>query len=503
MLKLRAAPVWISLGRFLLQALAGWLVWAATPGLGEQSYLAALALVPFFFSLSGLKPSAAMRYGVSGGLLYIIPGKWSTFATAIAAMNLDGWLQGGAVLLFFLSYCLPFVWFAGLWARFAVWQQRALMPWLGGFGFAALIVLSPSVFPYTPVVMISALPQWIQLADVGGEALLLGLLLTVNLAVFQLLWHALHRQFRLASLVSLLLPLTVAWGYALWVLPSWQQTAPESVSILSLQAQWPRNSSDHLLLRDTARKRPLSAIELTRVGLQENPSCQMVVWPESARAPSLPDRACAAAADLAVEYQRAVLASCLDSDAQGRYFPARLFTAAGLLGEHRKSRLIPLYESPIQTGPEDLQPGSGPDVLKAPGLPALSPSICYEVHFRHDLRQATQNGAQVLVHMANFAVFRHPAISAWDLAMTRLRAVETRRAVVRSVNGGSAGMVLPTGEWLPTAPQGESGSRCFMAPVHSETSMYVRWGDRVFGLCFVVILMLMWVSARRPGANMT
>lgn len=496
------APGWTGLGRVALQGCSGALVWAATPGLGAQPYLSILTLAPFLFSLTGLKPARAMLYGLSGGLFYSLPGKWSTFATASATLNLPSALNIILVLFFFLSYCLPFVLFAGLWARCSPWHAHALMPWLGGFAFAALMVYCPHLFPYTPAVMISALPALIQLADLGGEALVLGLLMSMNLAVFQLLSALLQGQSCAVAVLNISLPPLIALSYAHLVLPRWQQGTPEQASILSLQAQWPRNSSDRLLLRDSARQRPLSAIELTRSGLAQDPACALVVWPESARLPRLPDQACAAAAQLAGEYQRAILASCLDSDDHGRYFPARLFNASGLIGEHRKSRLIPVFESPIKPHPHQIRPGHGPDVLHAPGLPAMSPSICYEVHFRHDLREATKSGAGVLVHMANFAVFRHATISEWDLAMTRFRAVETRRAVVRSVNAGLAGMILPSGHWQATVAAGESGARCFRAPLHHAISVYVRWGDSVFLGCLGVLVLLMLATTSQTRASL-
>lgn len=486
-----------ALRRVLFQSLCGLLVWAASPGLGEQYWLAGLALTPFLLSVQGLAARRAAAWGLLGGMLYIIPGKWGTFANAIGSMGQGQLLETASVVLFFSLFCLPFVLLAILWSWLQRWQRLALMPWAAGFVFATLITYLPSVFPYTPAAMISSVPLLIQLADVGGEPLLLGLLLTINFGFFRLL--VLRRQGWRAALLAIVLPLLLMTGYGAWSLPQWQHTGGDSVSVLGLQAQWPSGSSDSLLLRDSARRRPLSAVELTRVGLAQNPQCDVVVWPESSRVRSLPDRACLRAAELSFEYSTPILASCHDQDAQGRYFPARLYTPQGLAGEHRKSRLVPVYEKPLAAGAHDLQAGAGPDVLTAPGLSPLSASICYEIHFRHDLRQAAREGAQLLLHMANFAVFRSRKISEWDLAMTRLRAVEARRSIVRSVNAGRAGMVLPSGHWQSDVAAGESGATCHSAPLNTHLSLYTRFGDGLFWAVLLLILGGLWITALPPA----
>ncbi|MEN8720632.1 MAG: nitrilase-related carbon-nitrogen hydrolase [Oceanococcaceae bacterium] len=464
-------------GRLLLQALSGALVWAASPGLGEQFWLAAVALAPLFLSLHGTRGWRAAAWGGLGGMLYIVPGKWSTFATAIATMGVSALAQVAYVLIFFALFALPFALFAWAWQRLSAYHDAAAASWLGGFGLTALILHVPTVFPYTPAVMLTGSPVLIQLADVGGEPLLLGLLLTLNIGLAQLIAE---RRLCWSSGVAVLVPLAVTLSYGAYSLPHWQGPAQPSLSVLTLQGQWPWRSGDGLLLRDRIGSRPLSLVELTRAGLAASPNCDLVIWPESARVPTLPDRTCARGATLAAELGVPILATCHVPHEQAQSFAARLYTPDGLAGEHRKSRLVPMYETRWREDTFSLQPGGGMQLLSAPDLPPLAPAICYEAHFRHDLRRSVADGAQWIAHMANFAVFRHIEIHHWDLAMTRLRAVETRRSILRSVNAGIAGVVQPSGEWEPAAAAGESAARCMPVPVQSGLSVYARHGDRLF-----------------------
>ena len=70
--------------RLGLQSLSGILVWAATPGLGGHAVLASIAFVPLLLSLQSVRGWAAFGWGLFGGLIYIIPGKWTTFVNAAA-----------------------------------------------------------------------------------------------------------------------------------------------------------------------------------------------------------------------------------------------------------------------------------------------------------------------------------------------------------------------------------------------------------------------------------
>lgn len=467
------------LSRFLLQALSGALVWAASPGLGEQGWLAAVALVPFFLSLHGTRGWRAGAWGGIGGMLYIVPGKWSTFATAIGAMGVSAPLELAYVVGFFALFALPFAVFAGVWQGLGLRKAGIAAPWLGGFGLAALILLSPVVFPYTPAVMLTAYPVLIQLAELGGEPLVLGLLLTLNLGLAQLV---IHRRLRWSTFVAVLAPLVATLAYGSVSLSQWQTRPQHSVSVLALQTHLPARSSDAVLLRDRANTRPLSLVELTRTGLDSTPGCDMVVWPESPRLDTLPDRSCARAATLSAELNIPILATCHNQPGQEGSFLARLYTSDGVAGVHPKSRLVPLYETGWHFGAGVPQSARGAQMLEPPGLPALTPAICYEAHFRHDLRRGAETGGEWIAHMANFAVFRHIEIHHWDLAMTRLRAVETRRAIVRSVNAGVAGVVLPSGHWQPAGKAGRSVAQCMSVPAHAGRSLYTRHGDTVFWL---------------------
>ena len=479
------------LQRVALQGLSAVLVAAASPGLGNAWWLAGIALVPFVLSLRGLSPLAALPWGLLGGIAYTALGKWGSFSSALSAIGYSGLGLHGAVLLFFVIQALPAALFALLWQWLRPWQNRLLAAWLGGYCFAAWYLITPNIFAFTPAVMISNVPLLIQLADIGGEPLILALLMTVNLGIARMI---LLRRVDAGTLMAVALPLLGGTLYGHVALNKWGSQQGASVSVLSLRSDWPRNSGERLLLSDTPSRKPRSAMELTRAGIAANPDCEMIVWPESALKPTIPDRQCLRAQALAEELGRPLLASCHDGSAEESQLTARLYRPDGSSQQHQKARLVPGYERPLFS-PVDWfsgRPAAERSLLGGAGIAPFSTKVCYELHHSADLRSDVLQGAQFIIHSANLATFGGPEIGAWDLAMGRFRAVGYRRSIVRSVNRGAAGMITATGQWRADRGRGGNPAVCHQAQLNRSLTLYTRWGDSLFWAMLVGIALACW-----------
>lgn len=184
----------------------------------------------------------------------------------------------------------------------------------------------------------------------------------------------------------------------------------------------------------------------------------LVFWPEnSSDVNPFRDRE---ARDLITEAVRAVdapvLVGTLTKDEVGDRNTAVVFdpdTGAGDL--HHKRFLQPFGEwmpmrdffrifSSYVDMAGDFKPGDGDGTVRM-GDHVVGVATCYEVAFDAAYRDAVKAGAQILTTPTNNATFGFTDMTYQQLAMSRIRAMETDRAVVVSATSGVSAIVHPDG----------------------------------------------------------
>jgi len=142
---------------------------------------------------------------------------------------------------------------------------------------------------------------------------------------------------------------------------------------------------------------------------------------------------------------------------------------------------------------------------EAGGVPPFAMAICYEIVFPDHVRRQVARGATFVTTITNDAWFGDTFAPYQHFSMARLRAVETRRYVVRAANTGISGMIDPWGRVLAATALDESA--LVMASIRPRTARtwYVTWGDVLPRLCVVLTLvgsLSAWrtrAGGRRPG----
>lgn len=118
--------------------------------------------------------------------------------------------------------------------------------------------------------------------------------------------------------------------------------------------------------------------------------------------------------------------------------------------------------------------------------------ICYEDTFSEPSRNATANGADLLVNMTNDLWSPEPACVLQHLSAAVFRTIENRRTMVRAGNGGYTTVISPNGEILASIPILEEGVLTYDVPIYNETeTVYTRYGnifDRI--VIFLTLLTL-------------
>jgi apolipoprotein N-acyltransferase len=108
---------------------------------------------------------------------------------------------------------------------------------------------------------------------------------------------------------------------------------------------------------------------------------------------------------------------------------------------------------------------------------SLGVSVCFEAIRPGWFNQAVRDGARFLVNVTDDGWFGNSATPEQHLELTRLRAVETRRWLVRASNSGISAFIDPTGQVVASLAVGRVGALEHEVSLVDSITPYVRWGD--------------------------
>jgi apolipoprotein N-acyltransferase len=81
------------------------------------------------------------------------------------------------------------------------------------------------------------------------------------------------------------------------------------------------------------------------------------------------------------------------------------------------------------------------------------------------------------------------------LAYASLRAIESRRWVVRSANTGISAVIDPYGRIVQSLPWDQEGALKAAVPTREQQTFYVRYGDILSKLMIVIAIILLTYSS--------
>ena len=424
--------------------------------------------------------------------------------------------SAGVLLLFVVSFALFLALFALLVAELARrWQFLALaaspfvwvaLEWLrtyiffGGFPWN---LLGYAVAPHI---------GWIQHAAYVGIYGVSFLLAAVS-ALVAGYWRAPSRRgaLVLATLVVVLL-FTDQWGRRL-------PPVPGENDVILVQTNLPQQEEfDPYWVRDNPRELDqLTQITTQAARLQESSAPGLILWPEVPVSfyfhhdPTIRGRLL----HLAQATRSYLLVGIVDyrTGDDGRTHPlnsAVLLSPNGeFVGQYDKIHLVPFGEylplarwlrglGPLVAEVSEFQPGERPALLPA-GQGKLAVVICYEAIFPGLVRAGVERGAGVLVNISNDGWYGRSAAAEQHLNVARMRAVETRRFLLRATNTGITAVVDPYGRIVARAPAFERATLPASFSFRSEQSSYTRAGDWFAAFCALLTGALLarklWVDA--------
>lgn len=130
----------------------------------------------------------------------------------------------------------------------------------------------------------------------------------------------------------------------------------------------------------------------------------------------------------------------------------------------------------------------------------VGPIICYESVYGEFVTEYVRAGATLLAIMTNDAWWGNTPGHRQHLAYARLRAIETRRPVLRSANTGISAFISPLGNISSQLEYDKKGVLTASLIPQTKTTFYVQYGDYIFRLGgFLAGLMILFTFGRKKN----
>ncbi len=213
-------------------------------------------------------------------------------------------------------------------------------------------------------------------------------------------------------------------------------------------------------------------------------------------------------ARIAIERHADLIVGVPIRDGDGRYFNSVISVGTSPSQRYDKSHLVPFGEfvppgfswivktfaiplTDFSLGPENPKP------LALAGQ-LVAPNICWEDAFGEEIiRQLPQ--ATLLANVSNVAWFGDSLAPAQHLQISRMRALETGRTMLRATNTGVTAIIDPRGRVVASLPQFTEGVLTGEVQGHVGASPYVKLGNTPIVLVCVVLLGALVFTRRRVG----
>jgi apolipoprotein N-acyltransferase len=486
-----------------------------------------VALIPLFLVLDRCTPAAALGISITWSLLAMSVGVTDWLVPSVARYYDQPALVGAGLLVgTTLVGASPEYGAVGLWYRCirgkisepllvlataATWAAAELCrtrigfgnPW-GLFGYA---ILDGGV-PESPWRILS------QVADLGGVYAVTFVLVAVNAGFARGVRAILDGRpaTALGPVMTSMAVLAAAAGYGGVRAAAVELGDATSVAVavvqpnLDLGSQWEqamygRNLGEHLDLTE---------------GIARSHSPATVFWPENAMTFFVDQEPAyrAAIGRTLAGYDLELVAGAprFEQPDQPAYFNSAFVLAPGgeISARYDKRRLLPFGEYFPLGAIGLLRRNFGRMREITPGDPAPAPPsrvgrlgmiICNEAMYPEDARDRVREGAEVLVNLSNDSWVGDEEFAETQLRIAAMRAIETRRFLVRASTSGPSAIVSPSGRVAARSALFEPAVVIGEVSPRSDLSVYARVGDSFAWTCLAVAIATIIFAIRLKDEN--
>ncbi|MBF0117338.1 MAG: apolipoprotein N-acyltransferase [Desulfobacterales bacterium] len=481
--------------RILFSIVSGLLLTVSFPNF-YYSYCIWFSLVPLLVSLRGASLSHSFCLGFLTGLTHYFSFLyWATY-------TLKTYVQFPLYLCIFIysALCIYLSIYIGLFAvltsRLCFKPLRLLfilpIVWVS-FEYARTILLF-SGFPWG-LLGYSQFKQLylIQFVDITGVYGLSFLIIQANVVIFIFLLHVTKKKWNgVIVKKNILVCSTLGFIIILGIVILYGKVRVDTLSNLSsVKAAVIQGN-----IEQSMKWNPLyRSITINKyIKLSQDTKSDLIIWPETSvpfyfKEETTRSRPIIRAIrEIKADFLIGSPSINYEKDAVKYYNSAYLVNKDGrILDQYNKIHLVPFGEyipwkilfSSIKKftgGAEDFNIGTKIEpILWTPYK--IGVQICYEVIFPNLARGMAKNGAQFFVNITNDAWFGKTSAPYQHFYMALFRAVENKRALIRSANTGISGFIDPVGRIMAYSPIFEEAVLANTIPINNQITFYTRFGD--------------------------
>jgi apolipoprotein N-acyltransferase len=511
-----AAFGWLSrplplLAAVLVAALSGFANAAAFPGLGWWP-LIFVGTALMFWSLNGRRAWSALLVGFVGGFaffgnhilwltVYLGPVPWIALAGLQAVF-----FALGCVLMALAWRHVPRVWsgagaqliglpavLAGLW----VLREGVTSVWpYGGFSWGRL-AFSQSDSTFAPLV------AWLGISGVSFIIAFLSAMLLQAVRTVRVRWSIRGMIAATAFLIAALFP-------------AWPVLASGSIRVAAVQG----NSNSGLFAQIQPGDSLDNHLQATVPILGKK--VDLIVWPENASDinPLTNDQAAQTLDFVSRQMKAPLVTGTITDNAKGQTFNSLLLwkDGKGATAQYDKIHPVPFAEylpdrsfwyplapSLFDMVPRDYSFGTRPNVFDINGVKA-GLAICFDIVDDNLIRQMVNGGAEFILAPTNNADFGRSDESVQQVAIARLRAIETGRSLVNDSTVGVSAMFAPDGREIVKLPTFTRGTMVETIPLSKTITpamvagRQIEWIFAGFGLASLIVGMMLAPRRQRNTA---
>ncbi|MDE0267593.1 MAG: apolipoprotein N-acyltransferase [Acidimicrobiaceae bacterium] len=361
-------------------------------------------------------------------------------------------------------------------------------------------------------------------ARLGGSILLTGL----TVAVGGILAMAVSGRLKPALLATAgITAVTIAATHSprsMPVMSSAKSQLPATIRVAAVQGGGPQNTRADICTRRDVFERHFEATQTLVM-----PTVDLILWPEGAAnlsaAGAIPPPSHARCNNLPLlkaeetrerllglaEEKTAVMVVGLferAADGKSNLNYAVAYDPFGTVSDaYHKHRIVPFGEYvPLRSWLErfneelpqrDVKAGDAatPAVVETP-LGTLGVSISWEIFFDHRVRNSVMNGAEILLNPTNGSSYWLTVVQSQQIAVSRLRALETDRWIIQASPTGLSAIINPHGRILSRSDVSERAVLQASVEARTGKTLAVRLGPQPTAWTAILIILFTCITSR-------